>query len=212
VRVDCSDGHQRSAGMRRAAGTVRRGGLVVMPTDTVYGIAADAFTPAAVTRLLAAKGRGRDMPVPVLIGSLRALDGIAAQLTVQARALAQACWPGGLTLVVRQQPSLTWDLGDTAGSVAVRQPLHPVALELLKRTGPLAVSSANRSGMPAALSAAEAEDQLGDSVEVYLDGGRCAAGVPSSIVDVTGAVPVLLRAGEVPAELIREVVGDLVEP
>lgn len=212
MEFDCSDAAQRAAGLKRAAGTLRRGGLVVMPTDTVYGVAADAFSPDAVTRLLAAKGRGRDMPVPVLIGSLRALDGIAAGLSPAARALTQAWWPGGLTLVVRQQPSLAWDLGETAGTVAVRQPLHPVALELLARTGPLAVSSANRSGMPAAMTMGEAVEQLADSVEVYLDGGPCSAGVPSSIVDVTGDAPVLLRAGEISADALREVVGDLVVP
>lgn len=210
MNVDCADPTERAAGLRRAAGTLRRGGLVVMPTDTVYGIAADAFNPKAVAALLSAKGRGRDMPVPVLIGSLRALDGIATRLSPAARALSQAWWPGGLTLVVRQQPSLAWDLGDTAGTVAVRQPLHPVALELLAKTGPLAVSSANRSGMPAAMAVPEAVEQLGESVEVYLDGGPCAAGVPSSIVDVTGEVPVLLREGDISAAQLREVVADLV--
>lgn len=218
-RYDMSDDIERETGLEFAVGAAERGELIVLPTDTVYGLGTDAFLPEAVEELLAAKGRGRDMPVPVLIGSPRTLDGIATGLSDAARALVEACWPGGLTLVCRVQPSLQWDLGNTRGTVAVRMPLHPVAIELLVRTGPMAVSSANRSGFPAATTVDEAIEQLGESVSVYLDGGQSpgqgngADALPSTIVDVTGPQARLLRAGAVSLDLIREVAGDvLVEP
>ena len=212
-RYDMSDDIERETGLEFAVGAAERGELIVLPTDTVYGLGADAFLPEAVEDLLHAKGRGRDMPVPVLIGSPRTLDGIATGLSVPARALVEACWPGALTLVCRVQPSLRWDLGETRGTVAVRMPLHPVAIELLVRTGPMAVSSANRSGSPAATTVDEAIDQLGESVSVYLDGGRSTLGpeaLPSTIVDVTGEAPRLLRPGAVSVELIREVAGEVI--
>jgi tRNA threonylcarbamoyl adenosine modification protein (Sua5/YciO/YrdC/YwlC family) len=206
---DCSDPGQRQAGMASAISALKGGRLVVLPTDTVYGIGADAFDGTAVAALLAAKGRGRDMPVPVLVGSPRTLDGIATGLSLTARDLVEAFWPGGLTVVATVQPSLQWDLGDTGGTVAVRMPLHPVAIELLRATGPMAVSSANRSGRPPAATAEQAEEQLGESVSIYLDSGATGAAVPSTIVDVTEAVPRLLRAGAVSESVLREVAGDL---
>ena len=150
---------------------MQRGQLVVLPTDTVYGIGADAFDPDAVKRLLDAKGRGREMPPPVLVSAPTTLDALAVGVPSYARALIAELWPGPLTLVCRQQPSLQWDLGDTRGTVAVRMPDHEVALELLARTGPLAVSSANRTGRPAATDADAAEEMLGTSVAVILDAG-----------------------------------------
>jgi L-threonylcarbamoyladenylate synthase len=209
-RFDTADLDQRVRGIAAAAGAVKRGALVVLPTDTVYGIGADAFTTEAVTALLRAKGRGRDMPVPVLVGSPRVLDGIATMLGAAGRDLVEAFWPGALTVVCHAQPSLAWDLGDTRGTVAVRMPLHPVAIELLVETGPMAVSSANKTGRPPATTAAEAEAQLGAAVAIYLDGGPCADAVPSSIVDVTGPTPRLLREGALPAEQLRTVVPELV--
>lgn len=208
-RFDCSDALERAVGVVQAVSAVRRGELVVLPTDTVYGIGADAFTPVAIDALLAAKGRGRDMPVPVLVGSWRTLDGLVDPVPAAARALVEAFWPGALTLVLRHTSSLAWDLGDARGTVGVRMPLHPVALDLLRETGPLAVSSANRSGASPAVTAADAEAQLGGAVAVYLDGGPAADPVPSSIVDLTGERPRLLRAGAVAAEQLREVVPDL---
>ena len=208
-RFDMAVPAERAVGLEQAADAVRRGELVVLPTDTVYGLGTDAFSPDAVAGLLAAKGRGRDMPVPVLIGSPRTLDGIATGMTPATRALVEAFWPGGLTVVARVQPSLTWDLGDTDGTVAVRMPLHPVAIELLQATGPMAVSSANVSGSPPATTADEAIEALGEAVSVYLDGGPSGEPVPSTIVDVTGPVPRLLRAGAVTEETLREVVADL---
>lgn len=197
-------------GMKDAAATVRRGELVVLPTDTVYGVGADAFTPSAVRALLDAKSRGREMPVPVLVGSVRAATALAEDITPYGQDLVEEFWPGALTIVCRHTSTLSWDLGETKGTVAVRMPLHQDALELLKETGPMAVSSANRSGAPPATTCDEAEEQLGDSVAVYLDGGRCGNPVPSSIVDLTGPVPRLLREGAIPADRLREVLHFLV--
>jgi L-threonylcarbamoyladenylate synthase len=205
ARYDCTDAAQRAAGINEAAASLRKGDLVVMPTDTVYGLAADAFSPVAVASLLAAKGRGRHMPPPVLVGTVRAATALVEDLNASGRDLIEEFWPGGLTLVLRANRGLLWDLGETKGTVAVRMPLHEVALELLKEVGPLAVSSANLSGAPAATTAADAEAQLGDAVAVYLDGGPCAADVPSTIVDLTGPVPRLLRPGVISVERIRRV-------
>jgi L-threonylcarbamoyladenylate synthase len=211
VRFDCSQAGERSRGIVRAAEVVADGDLVVLPTDTVYGIGCDAFSPLAVAQLLAAKGRGRAMPPPVLIPHVRTLDGIATNVSPQLRALAECFWPGGLTIVCPAQPTLDWDLGDTNGTVAVRMPLHPVALELLERTGPMAVSSANLTGHPAAVDADDAQQQLADSVAVYLDAGPAGSGVPSTIVDGTGEVPVVLRAGGITLAQLREVVPEIRE-
>ncbi|WP_030768887.1 L-threonylcarbamoyladenylate synthase [Streptomyces sp. NRRL F-2664] len=208
-RYDCNDATDRKTGLREAASAVRRGELVVLPTDTLYGIGADAFSPEAVHDLLAAKGRGRGMPTPVLIGSPNTLHGLVTDFSEQAWELVDAFWPGALTLVAKHQPSLAWDLGDTHGTVAVRMPLHPVAIELLTEVGPMAVSSANLSGHPAPEDCDAAREMLGDAVSVYLDGGPTPGIEPSSIVDVTGKVPVLLREGALGADRLREVVPDL---
>ncbi|HEV3288943.1 MAG TPA: L-threonylcarbamoyladenylate synthase [Streptosporangiaceae bacterium] len=210
-RFDCTDRAQRAAGITAAAAALRKGDLAVMPTDTVYGVAADAFFPAAVAGLLAAKGRGRDMPPPVLVGTMRAAAALMEDLNSSGKDLIEEFWPGGLTLVVRANRSLLWDLGDTRGTVAIRMPLHEFALDLLKETGPLAVSSANRAGAPPATTADAAQEQLGEAISVYLDAGPCPGEVPSTIVDVTGSVPRLLRAGVVPVERLREVVNLIAE-
>ncbi|HEX4699791.1 MAG TPA: L-threonylcarbamoyladenylate synthase [Actinomycetes bacterium] len=204
-----ADPRERETGLGLAAGAVGRGELVVLPTDTVYGLGTDAFSPAAIGGLLAAKGRGRDMPVPVLVGSPRTLDGIATGLSEAARDLVTAFWPGALTLVTTAQPSLRWDLGDTGGTVAVRMPLHPVAIELLRATGPMGVSSANISGQPAPTTCDQAVEQLGEAVSVYLDGGTSGDPVPSTIVDVTGDRIRVVRLGAVTLEDLREVVPEL---
>jgi L-threonylcarbamoyladenylate synthase len=208
-RYNCADKDELAAGLTDAASAVRRGELVVIPTDTVYGIGCDAFNKSAVAALLEAKGRGRDMPAPVLVGTVSAATALVQGLGTHGQDLIDAFWPGPLTLIFRANPSLAWDLGDTKGTVAVRMPMHQVALDLLRETGPMAVSSANRSGQPPATTVEEAEEQLGDSVAVYLDGGPCADNVPSTIVDLTTAVPRLLRKGAIPVEKIRGVVGYL---
>jgi L-threonylcarbamoyladenylate synthase len=206
---DCADPVARRAGLEAAAFAAEAGNLVVMPTDTVYGIGANAFNAAAVRDLLAAKGRGPDMPVPVLVGSWTTIDGLTMAVSPVARTLIEAFWPGGLSLVIEHAPSLSWDLGDSRGTVMVRMPLHPVALDLLRMVGPMAVSSANRSGMPPAITAAAAVDQLGEEVAVYLDGGPAPIGVASTVVDLTGEVPRVLRQGAVSLDRLREVVGEV---
>ncbi len=206
ARFDCADPAQLLQGLAEAETALRRGELVVIPTDTVYGIAAEAFDPVAVDGLLKAKGRGRDMPPPVLVGTVRAAMALVMELGDAGKDLIDEFWPGGLTIVCMSSPTLVWDLGETKGTVAVRMPLHQVALDLLKRTGPLAVSSANVSGRPPATTADEAMAQLGDSVAVYLDGGPCAADVPSTIVNLTGTVPRLLRQGVISEDRLRAVI------
>jgi L-threonylcarbamoyladenylate synthase len=209
-RFDCTDPEQRKTGLREAASAVRRGELVVLPTDTLYGIGADAFTNWAVRALLEAKGRGPSMPSPVLVPSPATLHGLVAGMPSVGWELVDAFWPGGLTIVAMHQPTLTWDLGETRGTVAVRMPLHPVAIELLTETGPMAVSSANKTGMAPAQTAVEAQDQLGDAVSVYLDAGKVGdEGGASSIVDVTGTAPVLLREGALTFDQLREVAPTL---
>src|SRR5580698_4393554 len=205
TRYDCRDAQLRTSGIDAAVSALRGGDLVVLPTDTVYGIAADAFTPDAVRAMLAAKGRGRNVPSPVLVGTTRAAAALVDDMGAFGQDLIDEFWPGALTLVFRASPTLLWDLGDTKGTVALRMPLHPVALEVLKQTGPLAVSSANRHGQPSATTAEEAERQLGEVVSVYLDGGPCADNVPSTILDLTGTIPRVLREGAISVDRLRKV-------
>jgi L-threonylcarbamoyladenylate synthase len=194
-RFSTSSDDEREAAIEAASLAVQRGELVVLPTDTVYGIGADAFDPQAVRALLAAKGRGREMPPPVLVSSATTLDALATKVPGYARALVEAFWPGPLTLVCHQQTSLQWDIGDTRGTVAVRMPDHPVALEILERTGPLAVSSANLTGLPAATEADQAVEMLGEHVAVVVDAGTSPGGQASTIVDCTGPQGRVLRQG-----------------
>ena len=210
--IDCHEDAGREEGIRAAVDAVRAGRLVVLPTDTVYGVGADAFDAAAVASLLEAKGRGREMPPPVLVPSPRTVDGLASSVPEYARRLIERYWPGALTLVLRAQASLMWDLGETNGTVAVRMPDHTLALQLLAETGPLAVTSANRHGEPAARTVVEAATQLGPSVTVYLDGGRSSDGEASTILDCTGDVPLVLRHGAIPEEEIRAFLQESSEP
>lgn len=209
TRFDLSapDAPDREEALAAAATAIRAGELVVLPTDTVYGLAADAFDAAAVRRLLEAKGRGRDMPPPVLVGSASTLDALTTGLPEYARTLVEHYWPGPLTVVGHQQRSLQWDLGETRGTVAVRMPDDALALDLLNRTGPLAVSSANTTGSAPATDADAADRMLGDRVSVVLDGGPTAGETPSTIVDVTTDRPRILRAGAVPAGELAAVLG-----
>ena len=204
---DCRDAENRQPAIAAAAAALKSGRLVVMPTDTVYGLAADAFDSGAVASLLVAKNRGRDMPVGVLVGSWTTIDGLVYYVPDEARELIRAFWPGALSLVVQQAPSLQWDLGDARGTVMLRMPLHPVALELLRETGPLAVSSANVSGQPPATTARLAQVQLGPLVDVYLDGGPSPEQAASTIVDLTGPSPRVLREGPVSVSAIAAVLG-----
>lgn len=209
TRYDAADATALEDGLAAATLAVRAGDLVVLPTDTVYGLGADAFDPIAVERLLVAKGRGRHMPPPVLVGSQATLDALASDVPSWARVLVEHYWPGPLTIVVRQQSSLQWDLGESRGTVAVRMPQDEVALELLARTGPLAVSSANLTGFPAATDADQAEAMLGDAVAVILDGGPTADSLASTIVDCTGGQPRVLRIGAIGVEELRGVLAEV---
>ena len=208
MRFDCSITSQLLDGMRQAKQTIGRAGLIVLPTDTVYGIGADAFSAFAVNALLEAKGRGRQSPPPVLIPSLDTLRALADNPPAVAFKLADAFWPGALTIILRSQPSLSWDLGETKGTVALRIPNNEVTLALLKEVGPLAVSSANLTGEPAALNADQAEQYFGSKVSVYLDGGATASDLPSTIVELTepGFVKVV-RIGSLSVDQIKAVVG-----
>lgn len=206
---DCTVPESRDEGVSTAAEAIFRGECVVLPTDTVYGIAADAFNPTAVGQLLEAKGRGRDMPPPVLIPSRQTVDGLAMSVPSYAGRLMDAFWPGGLTLVFRAQQSLAWDLGDTNGTVGLRMPDDEIALALLEGTGPLAVSSANRTGKPSATTVTEAGFMLGHFVDIYLDGGTRGSDTSSTILDCTKADPVVLREGAVSNEELQKVLGDV---
>ncbi|CAM5295061.1 L-threonylcarbamoyladenylate synthase [Corynebacterium variabile] len=204
---DCTRPEGHEAGLAAALAAVKGGRLIVMPTDTVYGIGADAFDNDAVASLLAAKHRGPDYPTPVVVGSWDTVTGLVRDADARMKALVEAFWPGGLTIVTHQAPSLPWNLGDTRGTVALRMPLHPVAIELLQQTGPMALSSANVHGQPSALSTAQAREQLGDSVSVYLDGGPATIGTSSTIVDLSGRRPRILRHGAIEAARVAEVLG-----
>jgi L-threonylcarbamoyladenylate synthase len=218
---DCAVDTDLLTGMRLAKLAIQRGDLVVVPTDTVYGLAANAFDANAVARLLAAKGRDRQSPPPVLIPSAQTMAGLAIDVPEVANRLAQAFWPGALTMILHAQPSLHWDLGETRGTVALRVPDHKIALALLEETGPLAVSSANLTGEPAATTGAKAADYLGESVEVYLDSGPSPKGEASTILDLTrvttnadgettGTIRIV-RQGALTREQIALIAGDLLE-
>jgi len=211
---DCSVDVDLLAGMRQAKLSLGRNELVVMPTDTVYGIAADAFSATAVTALLELKGRDRATPPPVLIGDTETMDALAMQIPELARQLAAAFWPGALTMVLKAQPSLTWDLGETKGTVALRVPDHKIAQALLKETGPLAVSSANAHGQPAAITAEQALEYFDEKIPVYLDAGAAPKGEASTILDLTpasrGEQVRVLRLGALSLKRLRAVGGDLI--
>lgn len=220
---DCSVDTELLAGMRTSKMAIAKGELVVVPTDTVYGLACDAFSATAVEKLLQAKGRDRQSPPPVLIANVQTLDALAAEVPQVAKALANKFWPGALTMILKSQPSLSWDLGETKGTVALRVPDQKIALALLEETGPLAVSSANLTKQPAATSVKEAQDMLGDTVAAYLDGGATAGNTASTIVDLTEVVDRasidgtlvtsgrirIVRLGAVSKDEIQKVTGDI---
>jgi L-threonylcarbamoyladenylate synthase len=213
---DCTvdDPEQLAAAVDEAGAAIERGECVVLPTDTVYGIGADAFSSSAVQRLLDAKGRGRDMPPPVLIGEPSLIRAMATEVPEQADKLVARHWPGPLTVICRIQPSLRMDLGDTEGTIALRVPDHDLARDILRRTGPIAVSSANISGRPAAVTCEEAVEQLGESVAIYLDGGPSggAAAAPSTIVDFSRHESgEILRRGALSLDVLRETLPDLLD-
>lgn len=199
---------EREAALARAAEELRGGRLVVFPTDTVYGVGAHAFNPFATAMIFQAKGRPRSLPLPVLVAQPRQAWALAARVPAAAAALAAAFWPGALTIVLPESDSLDWDLGETRGAVAVRIPDHPDALCLLDEVGPLAATSANRSGEPTPRSVGEITARLGHAVSLYLDGGPARRDVPSTIVDVIGRRPRIVREGAVPIGEVRRVLEE----
>ena len=207
--IDCTTEEGLAHGIEAATEAVRAGALVVLPTDTVYGVGVDAFSPEAVRALLLAKGRGREMPPPVLVQSQRTVDGLATNVPFYVRDLIEAFWPGPLTLVLQSQSSLMWDLGETNGTVALRMPKDDIALRLLAEVGPMAVTSANTSGQPPARTAQDAEAQLGSAVSIYLDAGPRGDGLASTILDCSNEAPVILRTGAVSFDQIQEVLGEI---
>ena len=212
-----STAHSHLDPLQPACEHLRAGGLVILPTDTVYGIGCNAADAGAVERLLASKGRGRQMPPPVLVAGPADLTGVVAQVPEAARILMEAFWPGPLTLILDADAALTWDLGETSGTIAIRMPDHELALDLLRRSGPLAVTSANPTGAPPATDAASARaafpgrvrgvDAVGTEDILLLDGGATSGPVPSTIVTLAGAhacSPRILRKGVLsPADLER---------
>jgi L-threonylcarbamoyladenylate synthase len=222
---DCSVDTDLLTGMRLAKVSLGRHELVVLPTDTVYGIGCDAFSAKGVEALLAAKGRGPQSPPPVLIANTQTMHALAESVPEVGRKLADAFWPGALTMIFRAQPSLSWNLGETKGTVALRVPDHKIALALLAEVGPMAVSSANLTGQPAATTAQAAADYLGDKVEIYLDAGPSPKGEASTILDLTSIVETrnadgglevsgkvrVVRQGALSVERIRSIAGDLLE-
>jgi L-threonylcarbamoyladenylate synthase len=189
------------------ARVIGRGGLVVLPTDTLYGVGCDPFNASAVDALFKAKGRGRELPLPVLVHTWRQAIGLVEEVTDQAQSLIAEFWPGPLTIVLREAPGIGWDLGDSRGTVAVRMPKQDFALALIERTGPLAVTSANRSGQPAASSVDVIVRDLPD-VDVFFDAGEASGGPASSIVDLSGIRPRMLRAGAIPPYEIERVLEE----
>jgi tRNA threonylcarbamoyl adenosine modification protein (Sua5/YciO/YrdC/YwlC family) len=181
--------------LAEAVAAARRGELIVFPTDTVYGVAARPDDPAATDRLFTAKARPRDLTLPVLVASVTEARGIA-RFDERADRLAAACWPGALTMVLPRTPSSEgWDLGADAGSIGVRVPSHPLALALLAATGPLAVTSANRSGRPPATTCDELVGAFRDDVAVYLCEDEPLGGSASTVVSLLGPALEVLRAG-----------------
>lgn len=211
MRYDCRTLTDRDEGIAAAVEAIKAGQLVVLPTGTMYGLAADAFDEEAVGELRLLKGHDRDVASPVMVGSQQTLDGLVLSLPQAARDLVEACWPGDLSVIVEHAPSLSWDIGETDGTFLVRMPLHPVALELLRQTGPLVVVGAGLPDQPTPTTAEEASDQLGSAVNVYLEAGPCGDPVPSTIVDCAEEPPQLVRLGALSADALREVIPELVE-
>jgi L-threonylcarbamoyladenylate synthase len=200
--------HLDTQAIEQAAAIIRRGGLVAFPTETVYGLGADAMNEQAIRRIFEAKGRPADNPLIVHVSDRRMLDLLAAEVGDQAEALIAAYWPGPLTLVLKRRPEVAPSVSAGLASVAVRMPDNRIALDLIRaaRT-PIAAPSANRSGRPSPTSAAHVMADLDGRIDMILDGGATAIGIESTVLDVTGAVPILLRPGWVTDEQIAAIAG-----
>ena len=198
--------------LARAGRYVSDGRILVVPTDTVYGIGCAADNPEAVAAVLAAKGRGRQMPPPVLVASVDAIDLLCVDVPDAARTLARAFWPGGLTLILRARPDLGWDLGETGGTIGVRMPNQDALLRLLRDFGPMAVTSANLTGQPPATSVEAAIGYFGARVGAYLDGGPTQGSTASSIVDFAHDAPRALRLGTICLDDLSAAAGVAIAP
>jgi L-threonylcarbamoyladenylate synthase len=194
--------------IRRAADVIRAGGLVGMPTETVYGLAANALDPAAIQRIFAAKGRPSQNPLIAHAADLDGARALATEWPVMAQELATRFWPGPLTLVLRRRRIIPDALTAGLDTFGVRVPDHPVALALIRAAGvPLAAPSANRFTELSPVTAAQVARGLGDTVDLILDAGRTRVGIESTVLDVSGGRPVLLRPGMIPREELEAVVG-----
>ena len=191
--------------IRRAMEILRADGLVVFPTDTVYGVAAWVTSARGIDRLYEAKGRDATKAIPVLLGAPEQLPLVAINLPPHAQKLAAAFWPGAMTLVVPRHPGLPANLSQT-DTVGVRMPDHPFALDLLRQAGPLATTSANLSGGPNPQTAQEALAQLDGRVELVIDGGACPGGLPSTVVDATRPELAILRQGPLTLEILQKAI------
>jgi len=212
-RFDVRKVAELERGLTAAAAAAKRGEVVVVPTESAYGLATDAFSIDGVNRLREIKNRGSDLPIPVMVGATMTIDGIVSGISQSARDLIAAFWPGALTLVGISQPTLTWAVcaaGDN--SLSVRMPIHPVTWQLAKRVGPLALSGANIAGADLPTTCEEAVETFDNAVGVYLDAGPLSAGVASTVVDITTDPPTLLRAGAVSLTQLRSICPDLIDP
>ncbi len=215
LRFDCAVDTERARGITAAVAAIKRGELVVLPTESVYAVATDGFSARGARAVREAKGQSPTTPLPIMIASVTTIPGIAFNPSIAAMDLMHGFWPGALTVLVTPQPSLAWD--HPAGApLAVRIPLHPLTLEILRITGPLIVTGANAAGASAALTADDALDALGESASIVLDSGPLGTdpslALVSTVVDATGEVPVLVRAGAVSLELLRSVVPSITTP
>lgn len=194
----------REGALGAAAKELDAGGIVVFPTDTVYGVGADAFNPEATARIFAAKRRPRSMALPVLVARPRQAWALCSDVPRSAQVLVAAFWPGPLTLILPEAEGLSWDLGETRGGVAVRMPAHHDLLDLILTVGPLAATSANVSGRPTPQTVDAVAGELGDAVSLYVDGGPASSDVPSTIVDLTGWRTRVVREGPISKQDVEE--------
>lgn len=215
LRFDCTDDAERARGITAAVASIKRGDLVVLPTESVYAVATDGFSARGARAVREAKGQSAVTPLPIMIANITTVPGIAFNPSIAAMDLMHGFWPGALTVLVTPQPSLAWD--HPAGApLAVRIPLHPVTLEILRATGPMIVTGANAVGGAAALTVEDALEVLGETATIALDAGPLGAdptlSLPSTVVDATGEVPVLLREGAITLEQLRSVVPGMTTP
>jgi L-threonylcarbamoyladenylate synthase len=206
LRIECADGAHRDRAVAAALAAVRRGDLVVMPTESSYALVTDAFSARGLDRLRDAKGYDDRVPLPVMVGARATVAGIANGVSDDARALMDAFWPGPLTLMLNAQPTLSWSLS-TDTPVSVRMPLHPMALALLSAAGPLVATTANIPGLPAPTDVDDALGQLGDTVAIALDAGDLSDpdALPSTVIDMTQDPPRVMRVGALDVSEVERV-------